>query len=342
MEYPFRNFIFEGGGVKGIAYIGALEVLQEKEILPKIERIGGTSAGAIIGLLIGLNFTFAEIEDILQNLDFARFLDDAFGVVLDTTRLFKEFGWYKGDYFRNWIGDLIRIKTGNSDATFRQISEAGKELGFREMFFIGTNLSTRFSEIFSAEHTPDFCVADAIRISMSIPLLFAAKRGANNDIYVDGGILDNYPVKLFDREKYVCRFSSVPEYYKKINTALQQNASAASPYVFNKETLGFRLDSANEIAVFRDHAEPIRREIKDLIEFSKSLVDVYMESQQNQHLHTDDWHRTIYIDTLNVKTNEFQLSNEKKQALIQSGRECTKRYFEWYDDPKSTVLNRPE
>lgn len=341
MDYPFRNFIFEGGGVKGIAYIGALSVLQEREILPKIERIGGTSAGAIMGLLIGLNFSFKEIEDILLNLDFTRFLDDSFGVVLDTTRLFKEFGWYKGDYFRNWIGDLIQLKTGNPDATFKEIFETGKELGVRDMFFIGTNLSTRRSEVFSMEHTPDLCVADAVRISMSIPLLFAAKRGEYNDVYVDGGVLDNYPIKLFDREKYVHEYSSEPEYYKKLNEQLKQNDEAAGLYVFNKETLGFRLDSGREIAMFSELVDPARKEIKDLIEFTKSLVDIYMESQQNQHLHSDDWHRTIYINTLHVKTTEFHLSDEKKNALIQSGRECAERYFEWYDDPTNTVYNRP-
>ncbi|AJQ27908.1 patatin-like phospholipase family protein [Pelosinus fermentans] len=341
MDYPFRNFIFEGGGVKGIAYIGALSVLQERGILPKIERIGGTSTGAIMGLLIGLNFSFKEIEDILQNLDFTKFLDDSFGVVLDTTRLFKEFGWYKGDYFRNWVSDLIQIKTGNPDATFKEISEAGKELDFREMFFIGTNLSTRFSEVFSVENTPDLCVADAVRISMSIPLLFAAKRGEHNDVYVDGGVLDNYPIKLFDREKYVHEYFSEPEYYKEYNEQLKQNDEAAGLYVFNKETLGFRLDSGREIAEFRKQTDPARKEIKDLIEFTKGLVDVYMESQQNQHLHSDDWHRTIYINTLHVKTIEFHLSDEKKNALIQSGRECAERYFEWYDDPANTVHNRP-
>ncbi|EIW17738.1 MULTISPECIES: patatin-like phospholipase family protein [Pelosinus] len=341
MDYPFRNFIFEGGGVKGIAYIGALSVLQEREILPKIERVGGASAGAIMGLLIGLNFSFKEIEDILLSLDFTRFLDDSLGVAFDTTRLFKEFGWYKGDYFRNWIGNLIQIKTGNPDATFKEIFEAGKELEFREMFFIGTNLSTKRSQVFSVEHTPDLCVADAVRISMSIPLLFAAKRGEYNDIYVDGGVLDNYPIKLFDREKYVYEHSNEPEYYKQFNEQLKEYDEAAGLYVFNKETLGFRLDSGREIAMFRELVDPARKEIKDLIEFTKSLVDIYMESQQNQHLHSDDWHRTIYINTLHVKTTEFHLSDEKKKALIQSGRECAERYFEWYDDPANTVHNRP-
>ncbi len=47
MNYPFRKLVFEGGGVKGIAYVGAMEILEENQILQNIHRVGGTSAGAI-------------------------------------------------------------------------------------------------------------------------------------------------------------------------------------------------------------------------------------------------------------------------------------------------------
>lgn len=55
MAYPFRNLVFEGGGVKGSAYIGAIRALNEEGILPEIQRFGGTSAGAITALLLGLS-----------------------------------------------------------------------------------------------------------------------------------------------------------------------------------------------------------------------------------------------------------------------------------------------
>lgn len=339
MAYQFRNLIFEGGGVKGVAYLGALGVLEEKGILPQIERIGGTSAGAIIGLLIGLNFSLKEIEEILLRLDFSKFLDDSVGLVMDTARLLTEYGWYKGDAFRNWLGDLIGAKTGNPNATFQEISLA--KMGFKELFFIATNLSTRSSTVFSAEHSPDLCVADAIRMSMSIPLLFTAKKDEDNEIYADGGILANYPIKLFDQEKYVYQFAHEPDYYKALNAVLQLQDADQSPYLFNKETLGFRLDSRTEIAALYEEALAIKHEIKDFLSFIKSIITIYMESLANQHLHSDDWHRTIFIDTLRVKTAEFHISEEKKNALIQSGRECTERYFAWYDDPANTVYNRP-
>jgi NTE family protein len=333
MDYHFRNLVFEGGGVKGIAYIGAMDVLIEKGIMDQIQRVGGTSAGAINAVLVGLGFTRKETKDVLWSLDFNEFMDDDWGVVRDTNRVIEQFGWYKGDFFRNWIGKLIREKTGNSESTFADIEALKDKKSFRSLYFMGTNLSTRFSEVFSAEHTPRMCMADAVRISMSIPLFFVAKRSARGDIYVDGGVLDNYPIKLFDREKYIdSKNYSVPDYYKRINAEVKDKERPVSKYVYNKETLGFRLDTKEEISVYRDHAEPPHHEVRNFFDYSWALIETVLEAQQNSHLHSDDWARTVYIDTFGVKTTEFDLSDPKKRGLVKSGKDGATAYFAWFDN----------
>ena len=338
MSYQFKNFVFEGGGVKGIAYIGALEVLAEKNILENISRIGGTSAGAINAVILGLGYSLAETRDLLWALDFNKFKDDSCGVIRDADRLLSQFGWFKGDYFRSWIGGLIKEKTGNSESTFADLEAMKQKRGFKSLYFIGTNLSTSFAEVFSAEHTPRTCIADAVRISMSIPLFFAAKRSVRGDIYVDGGVLDNYPIKLFDRAKYLetANFAE-PDYYARMNSRLENAERPVSKYVYNKETLGFRLDTKEEIAVFRDQAEPPHRPIENFCDYTLALVHTLLESQSSSHLHSDDWHRTVYIDTLGVETTDFDLSDAKKKELVQSGREGAEKYFAWYDsaEPKA-------
>lgn len=337
MPYNFRNLVFEGGGVKGIAYIGALDVLAEREIISKIQRVGGTSAGAINAILLGLGFTLKETKGILWSLDFNNFMDDSWGVTRDSKRLIDKFGWYKGDYFREWIGKLIKEKTGNSESTFADIEAMKAKRNFKSLYFMGTNLSTSFSEVFSAEHTPRNCVADAVRISMSIPLFFAAKRSVRGDIYVDGGLLDNYPIKLFDRKKYLSSENyTETKYYKKINSRMKNSERPISSYVYNKETLGFRLDSKEEIAVFRDHAEPQHKNIDDFFGYSWALIHTVLNAQQSAHLHNDDWARTVYIDTKGVSTTDFDLPDSKKKLLVKSGNKGAVEYFEWYDnaDPK--------
>ncbi len=334
-RYHFQNLVFEGGGVKGIAYIGSLEELERREILPSIQRVGGTSAGAITAVLMGLNYSLKEIKDILWDLDFKNFLDDSWGMIRDTNRLLTQFGWYKGDYFRQWIGGLIREKTGNSDATFADIHALKTRRDFRELYLLGTNISTGFSEIFSNEHTPRTCVADAIRISMSIPLFFRAIRSLRDDVYVDGGVLRNYPIKLFDREKYVSgQLARKTDYYDRINKKLAEIERPISKYVYNKQTLGFRLDAKEEISMFRDHAAPKHHEIKDIFDYIVRMVITMKDAQENYHLHSDDWQRTIYIDTLGVKTTDFNISDKKKQELIESGKRGTVDYFKWYDRAK--------
>jgi NTE family protein len=341
MGYQFGNLIFEGGGVKGIAYVGAMEELRARGIAPQIKRVGGTSAGAINAILVGLNYSEEETKNILWKLNFKNFMDDSWGAIRDSERLLEKFGWYKGNFFRNWIGKVIKAKTGNTESTFADIEALKEKKGFKSLYFIGTNLSTRFSEVFSYEHTPRMCVADAVRISMSIPLFFAAKRSPRGDCYVDGGVLDNYPVKLFDRKKYIesPQQQRTTGYYDEINADLAASDRPISEYVYNKQTLGFRLDTKEEISVFRDQAEPPLHEIDNFFDYAWALIETFMDAQQSSHLHSDDWQRTIYIDTLGVKTTEFDLPDEKKLALVDSGRQGVKQYFEWFD--QNDTVNKP-
>jgi len=339
MAYHFRNLVFEGGGVKGIAYVGAMQVLEEEGIVPDIIRVGGTSAGAINATLFALGFTNSAQRAILRGLDFNNFMDDSWGVIRDTDRLLNKFGWYKGDFFHGWISGHIKTKLGDPNATFADLKEDGKP----DLYVYGTNLSTRFGEVFSYEHTPKVRIADAVRISMSIPLFFAAVRNARDDVYVDGGVLDNYPVKLFDREKYIssAKMALKTPYYQKENKRFLKKRPSSSPYIYNRQTLGFRLDSKQEIGVFRYGAEPAHYKIDDLFDYAKALVTTIIESQGNTHIHGDDWQRTIYIDTLGVGTTDFDLSDTMKKKLEDSGIKGAKAYLKWFNNPDSSPANRP-
>jgi len=332
MSYHFKNLVFEGGGVKGIAYVGAMEALAQKGIVPDIKRVGGTSAGAINAILVGLNYSNEETKKILWDLDFNKFMDHSRFIFWDIWRLAKKFGWNKGDFFRKWIGGIIKEKTGSSEVTFADISAQKKEKGFKDIYIAGTNLSTHFSEVFSHEKTPDMAVADAVRISMSIPLFFTAVRSKREDVYVDGGVLANYPVKLFDRKKYVAENLLRPHYYEEHNAKLKDAGIQISDYVYNQETLGFRLDSRQEIGMFRDQKEPVHNVIKGFGAYARGLIMTMIDHQLNLHLHSDDWQRTIYIDASIAETAEFDLADEKKTALFEAGREGVREYFDWYDN----------
>lgn len=354
MEYHFSNLVFEGGGVKGIAYVGVMEELEARNISAKIKRVGGTSAGAINAVLFACGYTATEIKAVLSTTDFNDFKDNSFFVTKDIKRLVKRYGWNKGKVFEQWMGKLIQAKTGRVGTTFKEL----KATGGPDLYLIATNLSTHFSEKFSAEHTPNMEIRKAARMSMSIPLFFEAvkhERVKNNptgkkSVYVDGGVLMNYPVKLFDRKKYLApsnriKHALLRSYYDEgPNVRIRR---ATHKHIYNKETLGLRLDSQAEIdTILSDRLPAITEDIKNILQYSCALVKTILSAQMNQHVHSDDWQRTIYVDTLGIKTTEFSLSDTQKRKLIQSGRDGVRKYFEWYDgvaeDEQKRSANHPE
>lgn len=316
-----KNLVLEGGGVKGIAYIGALEILEERGKLAFLERVGGTSAGAITALLVGLGHTNFEIQRLLWEVDFAEFLDSDIGLFRDTSRLLNDFGWYKGDFFRGWIGGVVEDITGDSNTTFADIEVAKQRCGYKSMYFVGTNLSTRSQVVFSAETTPDMPIADAVRISMSIPFMFAAPR-IDGDVFCDGGVVNNFPIRLFDCEKYF----HDQDYLAKLRHAHDGNNSP-DHHITNPETLGLKIDNKQELAAFRDDQELTAADVDDFFAFTSALLSTLLDAQQNVHLNDADWQRTVFIDALGIKTTEFDLSDERKQMLIESGRKGALHYL---------------
>ena len=303
MAAQFRNLVFEGGGVKGIAYVGAMQVLSQRGLLDGIQRVGGTSAGAINALIFSLGYDIRTQRDILDSTDFREFMDDSFGMIRDVRRLAKDFGWHKGDFFSGWIGKLVQDRLGKANATFADLKKAN----LPALYVLGTNLSTGYGETFSAERHADMPLVTAVRISMSIPLFFAAMRyGARSDVYVDGGVMLNYPVKLFDRQRYIDMVAEsaaarTVAYYNEENARFLLDRPDRSPYVYNRQTLGLRLDTQEEIALFRYDEPHQGKGIKNFTDYARALIAAIMQVQENQHLHNDDWQRTLYINTLDVK-----------------------------------------
>jgi NTE family protein len=91
--------------------------------------------------------------------------------------------------------------------------------------------------------------------------------------------------------------------------------------------------------LFRNHAEPIFQEIDDFFDYNADFFKTILESNASEHLHSDNWQQMVYIDTLSDKTTEIELSEEKKEALTRSGRECMEKYFDWNENPADVWMN---
>ncbi|WP_182407613.1 patatin-like phospholipase family protein [Psychrobacter sp. GP33] len=327
MNTQLRNLVFEGGGIKGLAYLGAMQVLEERKCLSGIKRVAGTSAGAINALIYALGYSLQEQREILENTDFKKFQDNSVLGVFDVNRLIHKFGWNKGDYFIKWIEGLIEVKLGKKRATFQDLINANK----LEFYVTGSNLSTGHVEIFSAEDHPDMAISDALRISMAIPLYFTAVRyGERNDCYVDGGVILNYPVKIFDTLKYIAaeeRAEAAPSIGA--NDHLKDDFS-----LYNSQTLGLRLDTAKEISYFdkQSNKKSIKEKeevekISNFFEYTKALMYAMQSVQEQIHLSPEDWARTMHIDILTVKTVDFNMTREMKAKLVEQGNKGAEAFF---------------
>lgn len=299
MPYPFKNLVFEGGGVKGVAFGGALNVLNKRGIFDQVVRVGGTSAGAITAAMVALGYDVGYIRDEMLGLDFNQFKDGSF--LGDVARLFKKYGWYKGDTFLEFMEGQIARQTGSPDTTFDDLHNAiSPENGFRDLYVVGTDLTTRQYQVFSYESTGSVKIADAVRISMSIPLFFAS-RTFDNDVFVDGGVLNNYPVTLFDDPRY--------------NAGLPPGAP-------NPETIGFHLS--------KHVVQPYP--ITDLEQFVGNLFETILDVQDDALWNDEDnLRRTVCIDNLGIQTTDFDITREQREALIRQGHEATANYLRAYD-----------
>jgi predicted acylesterase/phospholipase RssA len=119
----FTNLAFEGGGVKGFAYTGALFFLQEYDILPQIKNVSGSSVGSLLALLVSLGLDAYEIFVEMLKADFNKFADDSFGIVRDMERFYKKFGIFKGEALFKAVEDILEKYTGNKNITFKQLFE---------------------------------------------------------------------------------------------------------------------------------------------------------------------------------------------------------------------------
>ena len=283
-----RNLVFKGGGVLGIAYAGVIEVIEEKKILPQIQRVAGTSAGAIIAALISLKYTTNDLLKVVQFTNFKSFEDGNIPLQIS-----NKYGLHKGHVFLTWMKQLIVDKGLAENATFTDFEKAG----MLDLHVFAVDLNSKNLKEFSVEKTPNVIVAEAVRASISIPLFFEAWTFSNaipdNHFYIDGGAISNFPVTAFDKDG-----------------------------IINNETLGFYLKTINGNTIdsmLGSNQLPLF--IKD---FFESLTNAQVGAFENN---IEEKKRTIVIDDFGISATNFDLSNIQKQRLYNSGKMATANYL---------------
>jgi len=315
----------KGGGIRGIAYGGALQELEKRGVLAHLTRVGGTSAGAIQAALLAVGYSTESIIDIINRTPVQRLNDGQFIFIGGGNRLLRQYGWYRGNQLTTYLCELVGHQTQRPNLTLGELHAlALAQPGhYRDLYTTGTNLTLQRTQVFSYETHPTMRVADAVRISMSIPLYFRAvlldaddhviegkpKAGQPVQVLVDGGLLANYPLHIFDQPQY-------------LPAGLPPGTTA------NPETLGLRLDRAEQIAL--DTLPTGRQSLApyDIHDFSSYIGALYTVTLENLNpALPSDWPRTISINTMGFRPKVKRISAEQKEQLVASGRAGVQAFF---------------
>jgi NTE family protein len=323
----YKNLALEGGGVRGIAYAGAFKVLEQKGILQQIENVAGTSAGAIAGLMISIGYNAAEIDSIMMSLPYQKFNDGKGGILGKYRRVKRKFGVYNGDEFEAWIESMLKAKTGNAQLTFAELHKM-KSINntYKDLFCTGTNISRQRLEIFSFKNTPNFSLATAVRISGGIPLYFtpialddSLKKIALADTvsyvnyYVDGGMLCNYPISMFDS----CKTSVEP--------------LLCNDLIFNEQTIGIKLERPEQIKNYLNNSNEIPMyNPKTFKDYLNAFGNLLMETMERKYPNlANEKGRTIFVSYGDVSAKIQKMSFKNKRALFDNGVKGVERFFGW-------------
>lgn len=292
--------VFSGGGLKGFALVGAYQVLEEKGY--RFQRVVGTSAGAIIASFIAAGYTSQEIEDSLDELDISIFLDPRKTIIplpfMKWVHLYWRLGLYQGKALESWFTEKLAAK---GVYTFSDLSPGilklvASDLTNGRMIVFPDDLE-RYE--LSAETFP---IARALRMSCGIPFFFEPVRmkiGSGETIVVDGGVLSNFPIWLFN----------------------DTNEKKERPL------LGLKLSHSQEEA--KGH------KIKNALNLFEALFSTMKNAHDEKYISRKHEKNIIFIPTDGHSATQFDLSEKAKQDLLELGRSRTTQFINTWEYNKN-------
>lgn len=282
--------VFEGGGVKGIAFAGAVSEFERCGYT--FHQVAGTSAGSIIASLIAAGYKERELKALMESFDYAA-LQQKRGltripVVGPWLNVCIKKGIYSADYLQDWMqeqlgkrgiytfgdlpeGKLKVIASDITDAKLLVLPDDAQRIGY------------------TPEELP---IPLAVRMSTSIPFYFEPVIVYDKlmPVYVvDGGILSNFPLWIFG-----------------------DNADAPYP------TIGFRLRADSKVKPYPIH---------NLRDYMNAMLRTMIQAHDQRYVEQQHAARTVFIPTNGIATTQFDLSKEEQAWLYESGVEAAKRFM---------------
>jgi NTE family protein len=322
IELKPADLVLEGGGVKGIGLAGAIVRLDAEGY--RFKRVAGSSAGAIAACVVtalqATNTPISQLQSILQTIQFEQFmrkshLRKVLGAVGDAEHLLLHMGMFDGDYLIEWLSGVLselkapthfgEIKTKDLEADCTRVDN-------QYPLVVTTSDITRAKSVrlpwdykqYGLEPDNQRLV-DAVRASMSIPFFFEPVRfrapavagppafAAGNVTWVDGGMLDNFPVDVFDR------YDSGERRWETIGVKLSaQSVTPEKPA---------NTDGAINEAI--------------------ACLHTALDNADRFYVTDDRASRTIFVDNHGIKSTDFGLTAADQQTLFDSGTKAAQKWI---------------
>lgn len=302
------NAVFEGGGVKGISLAGAVEATERAG--RTFKRVAGTSSGSIIASLLAAGYDGKEMSRIIRGTSFTAFLKRApvynTPIVGPALRVITKKGLYSGEALESWIRGILLEKgiVTFSDLPRGKLSIIASDITNGRILVLPDGLEEYG---ISPDH---FEVAKAVRMSCSIPYFFdpvmlrlngqAAKGKSFREQFVylvDGGLLSNFPLWLFDEKK----------------------EGAKSPAGI--PTVGYQMIGK---------AAPQPHKITGPFSMLQALVETMLSAHDERYIEQEKFVRSVKISTLGIATTEFNITPAQSDVLYAAGQKAGEDFFrEW-------------
>jgi NTE family protein len=315
MEMHRADGVFQGGGVKGLALAGALVEFADSQRHPQnyVEdwvQLAGTSAGAIVAAYLACGHSAADTAALIEKTDFTQFEDWGPGGELfgGTLNLIRNHGLAHGTVFHDWFRDKIDNQTfGDVHTAKRTLKLIATDITRREMLVLPDSLGDyRLSKDSPPIDPETFPIADAVRMSMSIPYFFQPIELVHSETgpstIVDGGVLSNFPVWIFDVE------DRDPQ----------------------RPTFGFKLVGGKAAGSGLDR---ITKAFGWPVEMGVDIFHTATDAWDKYWVSHSTYVRTCAISAGDIGTTQFNLSDAQKQWLLDSGKTAADSFLkEWNPD----------
>lgn len=288
--------VFEGGGVLGISFVGGIACLKEHGY--SIERCAGTSAGAIVAALVVAGYTEDELFKLINTLNY-KYLNKPTYVkgikVPKLANLWFRKGLYNGNNIETWIEPLLKAK---GITKFKDVMRGGNS----RLKIVASDITTRNMLILPDDlikygiDPKEFSISEAVTMSASIPFYFTPtilKHDKKNMYIVDGGLLSNFPIWIFDVE-------GIPKW----------------------PTLGFNL---------KDSESRTMQGMDGFINYAKDVILAPLNVNEETFIRDKDLVRTITVKVPNIRATDFDLADKYAMEMYNNGYKAAEEFLKTWN-----------